>query len=225
MMPEMNGFDVAAVLKNDPQTMDIPIVILSIVQDRERGFRLGVDRYLTKPIDTDLLFKEVGELIEQKKSHKHVLVVDDDASTVKTLDRRAERTRATRVAEARADDLVEPGRAAAAGHHHAQCRGVRAPDAVRCCASRRAWRTFCSSSISKEPAVDRKILIVDDEAHLRIADPADARGARRRGRRAAHRAQRRRGARGDPVDVAESRVSRRDDAEAEWLRRLQPRQA
>ncbi len=61
MMPEMNGFDVAAVLKNDPQTMDIPIVILSIVQDRERGFRLGVDRYLTKPIDTDLLFREVGD--------------------------------------------------------------------------------------------------------------------------------------------------------------------
>ena len=67
MMPEMNGFDVAAVLKNDPQTMDIPIVILSIVQDRERGFRLGVDRYLTKPIDTDLLFREVGALIEQKQ--------------------------------------------------------------------------------------------------------------------------------------------------------------
>ena len=53
MMPEMNGFDVAAVLKNDPQTMDIPIIILSIVEDRTRGFRLGVDRYLTKPIDTD----------------------------------------------------------------------------------------------------------------------------------------------------------------------------
>ena len=85
MMPEMNGFDVAAVLKNDPSTMEIPIVILSIVQDRERGFRLGVDRYLTKPIDTDLLFREVGTLIEQKKSHKRVLVVDEDATTVKTL--------------------------------------------------------------------------------------------------------------------------------------------
>ena len=83
MMPEMNGFDVAAVLKNDPQTLDIPIVILSIVQDRERGFRLGVDRYLTKPIDTDLLFREVGALIEQKTSHKRVLVVDEDASTVR----------------------------------------------------------------------------------------------------------------------------------------------
>ena len=52
MMPEMNGFDVAAVLKNDPATMDIPIIILSVVEDKERGFRLGVDRYLTKPIDT-----------------------------------------------------------------------------------------------------------------------------------------------------------------------------
>ena len=96
MMPEMNGFDVAAVLKNDPQTMDIPIVILSIVQDRERGFRLGVDRYLTKPIDTDLLFREVGALIEQKKSHKRVLVVDEDASTVQDADRRAHGARLQR---------------------------------------------------------------------------------------------------------------------------------
>ncbi|MEO6582847.1 MAG: GAF domain-containing protein, partial [Ferruginibacter sp.] len=34
MMPEMNGFDVAAILKNDPQTMDIPIIVLSIIQDK-----------------------------------------------------------------------------------------------------------------------------------------------------------------------------------------------
>jgi len=106
MMPEMNGFDVAAVLKNDPVTMDIPIVILSIVQDRDRGYRVGVDRYLTKPIDTDLLFREVGALIEQKKSHKRVLVVDEDSSTVKTLtDVLA--TRGYSVLEARMDDVVE----------------------------------------------------------------------------------------------------------------------
>jgi signal transduction histidine kinase/DNA-binding response OmpR family regulator len=85
MMPEINGFDVAAVLKNDPQTLDIPIIILSIVQDRERGFRLGVDRYLTKPIDTGLLFREVDALLAQGASHKRVLVVDEDATTVKTL--------------------------------------------------------------------------------------------------------------------------------------------
>ena len=68
MMPEMNGFDVAAVLKNDPATMDIPIVILSIVQDRERGFRLGVDRYLTKPIDTDLLFTRGRRAASSRRS-------------------------------------------------------------------------------------------------------------------------------------------------------------
>ncbi|HEY2431500.1 MAG TPA: ATP-binding protein [Vicinamibacterales bacterium] len=106
MMPEMNGFDVAAVLKNDPQTMDIPIVILSIVQDRERGFRLGIDRYLTKPIDTDLLFREVGALIEQKKSHKRVMVVDEDASTVKTLTD-VLTARGYTVVEARGGDLIQ----------------------------------------------------------------------------------------------------------------------
>jgi CheY-like chemotaxis protein len=106
MMPEMNGFDVAAVLKNDPQTLDIPIVILSIVQDRDRGFRLGVDRYLTKPIDTDVLFREVGTLIEQKKSRKHVLVVDEDASTVRTLTD-VLKTRGYSVSEARSAEMID----------------------------------------------------------------------------------------------------------------------
>ena len=110
MMPEMNGFDAAAVLKNDPVTADIPIVILSIVQDRERGFRVGVDRYLTKPIDTDLLFREVGALLEQKTSHKHVLVVDEDTTAVKTLTD-VLTARGYRVSEASAADLMEKARA------------------------------------------------------------------------------------------------------------------
>ena len=85
MMPEINGFDVAAVLKNDPQTMDIPIIILSIVADRTRGFRLGVDRYLSKPIDMTALFKEVGTLLELGRSAKRVLIIDEDAAAVKLL--------------------------------------------------------------------------------------------------------------------------------------------
>ncbi len=85
MMPEMNGFDVAAVLKNDPQTMEIPIIVLSVVQDKARGFRIGVDRYLTKPIDTGILFNEIGSLLEQGKSKKKVMIVDQDAGAVKTL--------------------------------------------------------------------------------------------------------------------------------------------
>ena len=110
--------------------MDIPIVILSIVQDRERGFRLGVDRYLTKPIDTDLLFREVGTLIEQKKSHKRVLVVDEDASTVRTLTD-VLTARGYSVSEARADDLVDARHGDAARHHPAELRRVRRDDAVQ----------------------------------------------------------------------------------------------
>ncbi|HEY0752306.1 MAG TPA: response regulator, partial [Chitinophagaceae bacterium] len=85
MMPEMNGFDVAAILKNDPETMDIPIIILSIVQDKIRGFRIGVDRYLNKPIDTAQLFTEIGTLLEQGKSRKKVMVVDEDTTALRSL--------------------------------------------------------------------------------------------------------------------------------------------
>jgi signal transduction histidine kinase/CheY-like chemotaxis protein len=105
MMPEMNGFDVAAVLKNDPVTMDIPIIILSVVEDKERGFRLGVDRYLTKPIDTVSLFHEVDTLLDQGKSRKKVMVVDEDVSTVRTLTDVLE-TRGYEVVESNGSELV-----------------------------------------------------------------------------------------------------------------------
>ena len=106
MMPEINGFDVAAVLKNDPATMDIPIIILSIVQDKERGLRIGVDRYLTKPINTEQLFHEVEELLEQGVSKKKVLVVDEDASAVKTLSNVLS-TRGYKVMETDANSLMK----------------------------------------------------------------------------------------------------------------------
>ncbi|AUS99704.1 hybrid sensor histidine kinase/response regulator [Nostoc sp. CENA543] len=85
MMPQINGFDVAAVLKNDPQTADIPIIILSIVENKERGFHIGIDRYLTKPIDSEKLLREIGLLLSQGTSSKKVLVVDQNASTLKTM--------------------------------------------------------------------------------------------------------------------------------------------
>lgn len=85
MMPEMSGFEVASILKNDPATLDIPIIILSVIQDEARGYRIGVDRYLTKPIDINQLFTEVGVLLEQGKSRKKVMIVDEDQAAIKTL--------------------------------------------------------------------------------------------------------------------------------------------
>jgi len=106
MMPEMNGFDVAAVLKNDPLTMDVPILILSIVQDKERGIRLGVDRYLTKPIDTDKLFKEIGTLLEQGKSKRKVMIVDENATTARSL-AEVMQTRGYQVVESNGVELIK----------------------------------------------------------------------------------------------------------------------
>jgi len=85
LMPKMNGFHVAALLKNDPQTMDVPIIILTIVEDKEKGYRLGVDHYLIKPINTKALFDEIEELLAQSAARKNVLIVDKDAATVQTL--------------------------------------------------------------------------------------------------------------------------------------------
>ncbi|BAY22575.1 PAS/PAC sensor hybrid histidine kinase [Calothrix sp. NIES-2100] len=85
MMPQINGFDVAAVLKNDPHTADIPIIMLSIIENKERGYHIGIDRYLTKPINTERLRSEIGSLLSQGTSSKKVLVVDQNASTLKTI--------------------------------------------------------------------------------------------------------------------------------------------
>ena len=66
MMPELSGFDVAAMLKGDPLTESIPILVLSILQDHERGQRLGVDRYLAKPAEGDTLVLAVRELLLER---------------------------------------------------------------------------------------------------------------------------------------------------------------
>jgi len=85
MMPQINGFDVAAVLRNDPHTANIPIIMLSITENKQRGYHTGIDRYFTKPINTEKLLQEIGLLLSQGASSKKVLVVDQNASTLKTI--------------------------------------------------------------------------------------------------------------------------------------------
>jgi DNA-binding response OmpR family regulator len=79
--------------------MNTPIIILSIVRDEARGYRVGVDQYLTKPIDTEMLFEKIDLLLTQGTSSKKVLVVDEHASTTETL-AQALQTRGYTVAEA-----------------------------------------------------------------------------------------------------------------------------
>jgi signal transduction histidine kinase/CheY-like chemotaxis protein len=106
MMPEMNGFDLAAILKNDPETMEIPIIILSIIRDRERGYKIGVDRYMTKPIDTESLLLEIDHLLGQGKSSRKILVVDEEDPAAKTLIEVLQK-RGFHVVEANGPEVVE----------------------------------------------------------------------------------------------------------------------
>lgn len=87
MMPKISGFDVAAVIKNDPVTMETPIVILSIVDDPVRGDNIGVDTYLAKPIQIDALLAEIRRLLERGASRRRVMIIDDERPTLEQLHR------------------------------------------------------------------------------------------------------------------------------------------
>ncbi len=78
MMPGMDGWAVLAALKSDPVLAEIPVIMLTIVDDQNMGYSLGATEYLTKPVDRDrlaaVLKRHVGEVISRS-----VLLVEDDA--------------------------------------------------------------------------------------------------------------------------------------------------
>jgi DNA-binding response OmpR family regulator len=85
MMPDLNGFDVAAVLRHDPATMRIPILMISILQEEGRARSIGVDSYLTKPVGSAELLAQVETLLAQGWSHRRAVVIDSDLGMLDTL--------------------------------------------------------------------------------------------------------------------------------------------
>ena len=84
-MPEMNGLEVASILKSDPETKRLPIVIVSIIQNQEHGYQIDVDGYFTKPIDITALLAQVEALLSVEPVRRKVLVIDEDPDTVQWL--------------------------------------------------------------------------------------------------------------------------------------------
>jgi signal transduction histidine kinase/DNA-binding response OmpR family regulator len=75
-MPDLDGWTVLAALKGDPQLADIPVVLVTIEDNRSRGYSLGATEYMTKPIDRERLvslLQDISSPIARK-----VLLVDDD---------------------------------------------------------------------------------------------------------------------------------------------------
>ena len=65
MMPRLDGWETATRLREDPETSEVKVVLLSAraqEADLQRGSRIGVDAYLTKPFDPDELISVVRRL-------------------------------------------------------------------------------------------------------------------------------------------------------------------
>ena len=78
-MPNKDGWEVLHELKAHPVTKDIPIIVVSIVDNKELGYRLGAFDYLLKPIDRDAVLTALGRIAPP---HGRLLVVDDDPVVV-----------------------------------------------------------------------------------------------------------------------------------------------
>ncbi len=79
LMPDKDGWQVLHDLKADSITKDIPVILLTIVDKKALGFRLGAAAYLLKPLDPVEVLDALKRVTAQEgRAHKHVLVVDDD---------------------------------------------------------------------------------------------------------------------------------------------------
>ena len=81
LMPGKSGWEILQQLKTNPATSAIPVVIVSIVDDKGRGFALGASEYLVKPVQREVLLAALKKHLGTSGSRK-VLVVDDEDTSL-----------------------------------------------------------------------------------------------------------------------------------------------
>jgi CheY-like chemotaxis protein len=82
LMPNVDGWEVLQLLKDDPDTASIPVVMVSMVDDGKKGAALGAVEHLRKPVDRERLREIVARYV---KTAGKVMVVEDDPATQKTI--------------------------------------------------------------------------------------------------------------------------------------------
>ena len=66
VMPEMDGYEVCRQLKENPQTMDIPVVFISgniSAEEQQKGLDMGAEAYMGKPVDSSKLLETIERLL------------------------------------------------------------------------------------------------------------------------------------------------------------------
>ncbi|MBW2544705.1 MAG: response regulator [Deltaproteobacteria bacterium] len=88
LLPEKDGWEVLAELKSLPETKDIPVVVVSITEDRQLGLNLGAIEYFVKPVNKEQLIEAVRSVVTKtarEPKDMTVLVIDDEPQTVELL--------------------------------------------------------------------------------------------------------------------------------------------
>lgn len=83
MLP-VNGWDVLSSLKSDPRTAKIPVVMVTAVDQRATGAKLGADEYIVKPVDRAILLAAIEHCLNHNgraENEQSILVVEDDPAT------------------------------------------------------------------------------------------------------------------------------------------------
>ena len=76
MMPDLDGWTVLAAIKGDPALASIPVVLMSMVDQKNRGYALGAADYLVKPVDRTKLVETLTSICGSAAGR--ALLVDDD---------------------------------------------------------------------------------------------------------------------------------------------------
>jgi len=88
LMQPVHGLEVLLQLKNDPRTLKIPVIVVTIVDQPGVGTALGADEYLIKPVDKATLLAAVERCLKSRGGAapaRTILVVEDDASTLEMI--------------------------------------------------------------------------------------------------------------------------------------------
>jgi len=80
ILPDIDGWQVLNTFKADPYLKDIPIIIITVTEDKERGFALGASEFITKPVDRGHLLNVVHKY-SRIKIPRQALIIEDDLVT------------------------------------------------------------------------------------------------------------------------------------------------